>query len=180
MSDFELIHRPAISTAPVRGASLRGSGAFAMKAMAEGTLIHILGRPGGEDLGATLRDLFGGDANGIRSFGPGQWLVVKDEPTDHAVLQSAFERLGAHAFAVDQTHGRIRIEVSGSAVSSVLAKGTAVDVEGLAIGQSAMTMVGHISVHLTRCASDRFELTVLRGFGQSLWDEVADMSVDLR
>jgi sarcosine oxidase, subunit gamma len=41
-------------------------------------------------------------------------------------------------------------------------------------------MFGHISVHLTRCASDRYELVVLRGFAQSLWDEIADMSVDLR
>jgi sarcosine oxidase subunit gamma len=175
MSDFELIHRPAISMA-----SVRGSDAFAMKALPEGTLIHILGKPGGEDLTPMLRNLFGGEENSIRAFGPGQWLVVKEEPADHADLQAIFERLGGQAFAVDQTHGRIRIEVSGRAVTSVLAKGTAVDVESLAIGQSAMTMVGHISVHLTRCASDRYELIVLRGFGQSLWDEIADMSIDLR
>lgn len=175
MSDFELCHRPAIGPAPVRG-----SDAFAMKAMPEGTLVHILGRPGGEDLTAALRDVFGGDANAIRGFGPGQWLVVKDEATEHAALNAAFERLGAQAFAVDQTHGRIRIEVSGTAVTSVLAMGTAVDVESLAIGQSAMTMIGHVSAHVTRCASDRFELIVLRGFGQSLWDDMADMSIDLR
>ena len=175
MSDFELIHRPAIATV-----SVRGSTAFSMKALPEGTLVHILGKPGGEDLEATLGNVFGNGANTVRAFGPGQWLVVKDEPTAHADLQAAFEKLGGKAFAVDQTHGRIRIEVSGTSVATVLAKGTAVDVEGLAIGQSAMTMVGHLSVHLTRCAANRFELTVLRGFGQSLWDEIADMSVDLR
>lgn len=174
MSDFELIHRPAIGAAPQRG-----SDAFSMKALPEGTLIHILGKPG-TDLGATLRDAFGDDANRVRSFGPGQWLVVKDEPTDRADLQAAFEKVGVQAFAVDQTHGRIRIEVSGTSVALVLAKGTAVDVEGLGIGQSAMTMVGYISVHITRCAADRYELTVLRGFGQSLWDEIGDMSADLR
>jgi sarcosine oxidase subunit gamma len=175
MSEFELIHRPAVGAAPARGTD-----AFAMKALPEGTLIHILGKPGGEDLTGLLQGVFGADANRVRSFGPGQWLVVKDEATGHADLLAAFEKLGAQAFAVDQTHGRIRIEVSGHAVTSVLAKGTAVDFEALAIGQSAMTMFGHISVHLTRCASDRYELAVLRGFGQSLWDEIADMSVDLR
>lgn len=175
MSDFELIHRPAIGTAAVRS-----SDAFAMKALPEGTLIHILGEPGGEDLTGLLQALFGEEANRVRGFGPGQWLVVKDNATSHPDLQVLTSKLGARAFAVDQTHGRIRIEVSGTAVTSVLAKGTAVDFEGLGDGQSAMTMFGHISVHLTRCASDRYELIVLRGFGQSLWDEIADMSVDLR
>ncbi|MET2832858.1 sarcosine oxidase subunit gamma [Mesorhizobium shangrilense] len=175
MSDFDLIHRPAISTEPVRG-----SDAFAMKAMPEGNLIHILGKPGGEDLTATLQGLFGGEANRIRTFGPGQWLVVRDEPTSHVDLRAEFEKLASHAFAVDQTHGRIRIEVSGHAVTSALAKGTAVDFQGMAIGQCAMTMMGHISVHMTRCAADRFELVVLRGFGQSLWDEIAHLSADPR
>ena len=175
MSDFELIHRPAIGAAP-----LRGSDAFAMKALPEGTLVHILGKPGSDDLTGLLQGVFGAEANRVRSFGPGQWLVVKDEATSHVELQASFDKLGSQAFVVDQTHGRIRIEVSGHAVTSVLAKGTAVDFEALGIGQSAMTIFGHISVHLTRCASDRYELTVLRGFGQSLWDEIADMSVDLR
>jgi sarcosine oxidase subunit gamma len=175
MSDFELIHRPAIGAAPARG-----SDAFAMKALPEGTLIQILGKPGGEDLTGLLQALFGEEANRVRGFGPGQWLVVKDEATSHAELQALCDRLGAQAFAVDQTHGRIRIEVSGKAVTSVLAKGTAVDFDGLAVGQSAMTMFGHIAVHMTRCAPDRYELIVLRGFGQSLWDEIADMSADLR
>ncbi|MER9307358.1 sarcosine oxidase subunit gamma family protein [Mesorhizobium sp. M0496] len=175
MSDFELIHRPAISTKPVGS-----SDAFAMKAMPEGTLIQVLGKSGGEDLRLALQGLFGAQANMIRTFGPGQWLVVRDEPTSHVDLQVAFEKLASHAFAVDQTHGRIRIEVSGRAVMSVLAKGTAVDLEGMAIGKSAMTIMGHISVHVTRCAADQFELVVLRGFGQSLWDEIADLSIDLR
>lgn len=175
MSDFDLIHRPAISAEPVRG-----SDAFAMRAMPEGNLIHVLGKPGGEDLTAMLQGLFGREANRIRTFGPGQWLVIRDEPASHVDLQAEFEKLASRAFAVDQTHGRIRIEVSGHAVTWVLAKGTAVDFEGMAVGQCAMTMMGHIPMHMTRCAVDRFELVVLRGFGQSLWDEIAHLSDDLR
>lgn len=151
-----------------------------MRAMPEGTLIQILGKPDGDDLTAMLGELGGGDATTVRSFGPGQWLVVREQPTTHADLQALFARLAPHAFGVDQTHGRIRIEVSGRAVTSVLAKGIAVDFDGMAVGQSGMTMMGHITVHLTRCAADRFELVVLRGFGQSLWDEIAHLSADLR
>lgn len=171
MADFELVHRPAIGAAPAQG-----SDAFAMKAMPEGTLVQILGRPDGEDLTASLRDLFGNEANTVRTAGPGQWLVVKDQPISHADLQALLAKLGPHAFGVDQTHGRIRIEVSGRSVTSVLAKGTAVDLEGMAVNQSAMTMIGHISVHITRCTADRFELIVLRGFGQSLWEDLMQMS----
>ncbi|MER8874294.1 sarcosine oxidase subunit gamma [Mesorhizobium sp. M0814] len=170
MSDFQLIHRPAINNT-----SVRGPDAFSMKAMREGNLIHVLGKPGGEDLAAALRDLCGDEANKVRTFGPGQWLVVKDEPTSRADLQALFERLGTRVFAVDQTHGCIRIEVAGRAVQSLLAKGTAIDLDAMAVGQSAMTLMGHISVHITRVALNRFELIVLRGFGQSLWDEIAHL-----
>ena len=173
MADFELVHRPAVGAMPVPS-----SGDFAIRAMSEGTLIHILGKPDGADLADMLRDLFGGEANAIRSFGPGQWLVVKDQPTSHGELQAQFAKLAPHAFGVDQAHGRVRIEVSGRAVVSVLAKGTAVDFEGMAVGQSAMTLIGHISVHLTRTGAERFELIVLRGFAESLWEDIIQMGAE--
>ena len=132
MADFELIHRPAIGATPVPG-----SDAFAMKALPEGTVIQVLGKPDGEDLSDFLRELFGSEANSVRTAGPGQWFVVRNEPTPHADLQALLGRLAPHA-GVDQSHGRVRIEVAGHAVASVLAKGTAVDLEQMAVGQSAM------------------------------------------
>ena len=173
MADFQLIHRPAIGANPVPS-----SNAFAMKALPEGTLIQVLGKPGGDDLGDLLRELSGGEANAVRAAGPGQWFIVGNEPTSHADLQVLLGRLAPHAFGVDQSHGRVRIEVSGSVVAQVLAKGTAIDFEGMAVGHSAMTLIGHISVHMTRCAPDRFELTVLRGFAESLWEELVHMGAE--
>lgn len=173
MSDFALVHRPALDAAP-----LRRSDAFAMRAMPEGTLLQILGEPGGEDLLAALRHLSGGDANAVRTFGPDQWLVVTDQPTSHSDLQAYLARFVPRAFGIDQSHGRIRIEVSGRAVTSVLAKGTAIDFDGMTIGQSAMTLMGHISVHLTRTEPGTFELIVLRGFAESLWNEIAEMAAE--
>ncbi|RWI34139.1 MAG: sarcosine oxidase subunit gamma [Mesorhizobium sp.] len=174
MSDSELIHRPAIGSAAVRG-----SDAFAIRAMPEGTLIHILGRPGGEDLTEMLRHLFGDEANTVRPAGPGQWLLVRDEATSHVDLQAKFGKLAPHIFAVDQSHGRVRIEVTGYAVQSLLAKGMAIDLDSMDVGHSSMALMGHFSVHITRVASDHFELIVLRSFGQSLWDEIAYLSADL-
>lgn len=173
MADFQLIHRPAVGIAPAPV-----SDAFAMKALPEGTLIQVLGKPGGDDLTGLLTELSGGEPSVVRTAGPGQWFFVKDAPTAHADLHALLGRLAPHAFGVDQTHGRVRIELSGQAVAQVLAKGTAIDFEGMAVGQSAMTLIGHISVHMTRCAPDRFELLVLRGFAESLWDELIHMGAE--
>ena len=175
MADFELIHRPAVGAAPIQG-----SGAFAAKALPEGTVVQVLGKADGDDLTPLLRELAGGEANAVRAAGPGQWFIVCSEPTSHADLQALLGRLAPHAFGVDQSHGRVRIEVSGSAVTRALAKGTAIDFEIMAVGQSAMTMIGHISVHMTRTAPDRFELMVLRGFAGSLWDDVVHMGAEFR
>ena len=171
MPNFDLVHRPAF-----KAAQAPSSEAFAMQAMPEGTLIQVLGDPSGANLADMLRDLFGGDANAVRSFGPGQWLLVRDQRTSHSDLQALLARLAPHAFGVDQSHGRVRIEVAGWAATSVLAKGTALDFERIGTGQSAMTMMGHISVHLTRTRTETFELVVLRGFAESLWEEIANMA----
>ena len=173
MAEFQLVHRAAIGAAPVPG-----SDAFAMKALPEGTAVQVLGKPDGEDLTGLLRELAGAGTTAVRTAGPGQWFLVRDEPTSHADLHALLVRLAPHAFGVDQSHGRVRIEVSGSAATRVLAKGTAIDFESMATGQSAMTLIGHISVHMTRTAPDRFELMVLRGFAESLWEDLVHMGAE--
>ena len=37
-------------------------------------------------------------------------------------------------------------------------------------------MMGHISVQIVRTGDDSFELTVLRSFAESLWDELRHMA----
>lgn len=172
MAEFQLVHRPAIGAAPVPC-----SDAFAMKALPEGTAIQVLGKPEGEDLTGLLRELAGAGTS-VRTAGPGQWFLVRDEPTSHADLHALLIRLAPHAFGVDQSHGRVRIEISGSAVTRVLAKGTAIDFEGMVTCQSVITLIGHISVHMTRIAPDRFELMALRGFAESLWEDLAHMGAE--
>lgn len=39
-----------------------------------------------------------------------------------------------------------------------------------------MTMVGHLSVQIVRTGDDSFELTVLRSFAESLWDDLVHMA----
>jgi sarcosine oxidase subunit gamma len=61
--------------------------------------------------------------------------------------------------------------------TTALSRGTAVDLDPTAflVGHATMTLIGHISAHLTRLDADRFEITVLRGFAEALWDDLARM-----
>ncbi len=116
----------------------------------------------------------------VRAAGPGQWLVVGDRPLSAQEFLTIESRLEGRAVLVDQSHGRVRIGVSGSGAEALLAKGTAVDVDerSFKAGQTAMTLVGHISVHLTRIAPDGFEILVLRSFAEDLWNDLNRMSVE--
>ena len=60
----------------------------------------------------------------------------------------------------------------------MLAKGTAVDLEALAVGASAITLVGPLGVHLTRTAAATYEVMVLRSFAEALWDDLEVMAAE--
>jgi sarcosine oxidase subunit gamma len=171
MADFQLVHRPA-----VHEAFASSTGAIALQPLPEGRVIHVLGKPDGGDLRQILGEFAGAKPHGLRSAGPGQWFIVGDAPMTHDEFQAMAAKLAQHAFLVDQSHGRVRIGLKGTRIADVLAKGTGVDLDCIAAGESAMTLVGHISVHLTRLAPDAIELMVLRGFAESLWDDLVRMS----
>jgi sarcosine oxidase subunit gamma len=171
MADFQLIHRPA-----VHETLTSGTDAVTLQPLPEGRVIHVLGKPDGGDLREILAEIAGAEPHGLRSAGPGQWFIVGDAPMRHDELQAMAATLASHAFLVDQSHGRVRIGLKGARIADVLAKGTGVDLDRVAVGESAMTLVGHISVHLTRLAPDSIELMVLRGFAESLWDDLVRMS----
>ena len=47
-----------------------------------------------------------------------------------------------------------------------------------AIGQSAMTQIGHIGAMITRTGDAEFEIMVLRSFAESLWHEIHQMAAE--
>lgn len=141
-----------------------------------GHVIHVLGRSDDNELAALLRDVSGGDPLAVRGVSPGQYFIVGDAPLTHAETVAIAEKLKPRADIVDQSGGRVRVAVRGPMAGRVLAKGTAVDLAGLTIGQSAMTLVGHIGAQVTRTGDDSFEIIVLRSFAGSLWDDLDHMS----
>lgn len=168
-------HTPVLAGARFNG--MTGSG-LRLEALPEGHLLHVLGAIEPVALAAVL--VKAGFANSaIRKAGFHQLFIAGDEPLSPAGLDALTAALAGKAFVVDQSHGRVRIGISGRSSRLLLSKGTAVDLDPavFAEGSSAMTMIGHISVQIVRTGEDSFELTVLRSFAESLWDELTHMAV---
>lgn len=139
---------------------------------AEGTLLLLLSRPGSVDAGWIRQQLDTTPSADLRRFSPGQWLLVSDGLLDYAAIADGLRK---RVEIVDQSHGRVRLELIGPNVQEMLAHATGLDLHaGLAV--STTTLLGHISVHVTRIAPDVFELIVMRSFAESLVDEIARMS----
>ncbi|MBB4574674.1 sarcosine oxidase subunit gamma family protein [Rhizobium lentis] len=167
-------HRPVLAGARYSG--MTGSGIL-LEALPEGHLLHVLGAIEPTALAAELAKV-GLASSTIRKVGFRQWFVAGDEPLALTGLDALAAALAGKAFVTDQSHGRVRIGISGRSSRVLLSKGTAVDLDPavFAEGSSAMTMVGHISVQIARTGDDSFELTVLRSFAESLWDELSHMA----
>ncbi|MER9895500.1 sarcosine oxidase subunit gamma [Mesorhizobium sp. M0119] len=174
MSDFRPILRPALAAK-----TAISSPQVKLSALPEGAIVHVLAQPGEHDMASFLRALGKG---AVRSVSPGQWFIVGDEPMTHRDMKALLETLEPRATGIDQSGGRVRIRIEGSQAARVLSKGTAVDLSAgsLPVGQSATTLVGHIAAHITRINTDSFELMVLRGFAESLWDDLTRMSAEYR
>ncbi|WGR72917.1 MULTISPECIES: sarcosine oxidase subunit gamma family protein [unclassified Bradyrhizobium] len=153
-----------------------------LRALPEGHVLHVLSANAEDDLSETIRGALGREAFAVRGGSPGQCFVVGDEPMSTAALADIVQKLKPHADVVDQSHGRVRIAIAGAKAPSVLAKGTAVELESDAfpVGRATTTLIGHIATHVTRVSEDGFELMVLRGFAESLWDELTELSAEFR
>ncbi|ACP25206.1 sarcosine oxidase, gamma subunit [Sinorhizobium fredii NGR234] len=175
MSEFRPILRPALAAKQaVSSASLR------LSPLPEGTIIHVLARPREEDMVPCLGSLAKTGQYAVRPVSPGQWFIVGDEPMPRQEMKSLFAALEPGATGVDQSHGRVRIRIEGKMASRALSKGTALDLDPsvFPVGQSAVTLIGHIAAHITRVDSEAFEIIVLRGFAESLWDDLARMGLE--
>ncbi|PST26790.1 sarcosine oxidase subunit gamma family protein [Mesorhizobium plurifarium] len=175
MSEFRPTLRPALAS---RQAVVAAD--FRLSPLPEGTIVHVLARPGQEGVVSFLGSLAGAAPHALRPVSPDQWFIIRDDPTPHQDMKSLFAALEPRATGVDQSHGRVRIRIEGKMAQRALSKGTALDLDPSAfpIGQSAATLIGHIAVHITRVGPDAFEIIVLRSFAESLWDDLARMGLE--
>lgn len=179
MAEFTLRASPALAGAAsgIFGPAIPAGGGISIRALPEGDVLQVLAAPDAGDLGPVLATGAGNASFAVRPYGPGQWFVMAPSassgPADQ--LQGI---LAGQAAVFDQGHGRVRISISGAPAADMLAKGTAVDLDVAAFppGQSAATLLGHVSVQLTRMADDSFELLVLRSFARDVWDSLIAMA----
>ncbi|MCF3642533.1 sarcosine oxidase subunit gamma [Rhizobium sp. TRM95111] len=176
MSDAALI-----LCSPLDGKAVGDAGSpLWLAAPVPGHVVQILAAPTANDAATVLASLAERQGASLRPAGPGQWLLVGDRPLEPTGLQAIAAALDGRADVLDQSHGRVRIALGGSAVRTVLAKGTALDLHPHAfpVGASAMTMIGHLAVHLTKVDDDRFEIVVTRSFAESLWEDLEAMAAE--
>jgi methylglutamate dehydrogenase subunit D len=114
----------------------------------------------------------------IQWAGPDQYYVVAESRGEGALYRELKEKLEGLASAIDQSHGRIVIRISGPKARAILAKGTPVDLhpDVFPVGQSAVTQMAHVGVHLSRVAPDTYDLSVFRGFSESFWHWLTTMA----
>ncbi|MFK0166520.1 sarcosine oxidase subunit gamma family protein [Rhizobium sp. NPDC090279] len=157
-------------------ASLRGE-TICLEALPEGHLLHVMGATTSEEIATHLQAVGLGESS-VRPAGYRQWFIAGNDRLSDTHIRSVADALTGRAFICDQSHGRIRIRVSGASATRMLNKGTAVDLHpsSFPVGGSAMTLFGHISVQLTRTGMEDFELTVLRSFAESLYEELETLS----
>ncbi|GEO86149.1 MULTISPECIES: sarcosine oxidase subunit gamma family protein [Alphaproteobacteria] len=153
---------------------------FRLEPLAEGHVLHVLAKGIAGDLSPDIRAAAGGSDLSVRFVSPGQWFIVGDNVLTREELAALAMALKPVGEIVDQSHGRIRIGLSGNRATILLAKGCGVDFDlsQFPIGHATPTLFGHIGTHITRMAQDRFELLVLRTLAQSLWDELVALGLE--
>lgn len=171
----QLQHRPVLAGKDIlQGPDIR------LEPLPEGHLLHVMGAIDAETLAGHLA-ASGLGASALRPTGYRQWFVAGDSALAASQIAALSSAIDGKAYLSDQSHGRVRIGLSGSKAVELLTKGTAVDLHPSAFpeGRSAVTLFGHISVQLTRTGAESFELTVLRSFAEALYEELQELAVSL-
>ena len=158
----------ALVIAECRGRALvtiGGTGA-AFAAAARGVRGAQLARPTGSVVTA-------GDVS-ILALGPTEWLVVAPGRDGWALEREVAAALAsAGGSAVDVSHGRAALRLSGASVRDVLARFCPIDLDprAFAAGSCAQTLFGKINVLLhARADLDAIELYVGRSYADALAD----------
>lgn len=112
--------------------------------------------------------------------GPDQWFAIADNRSEGELYTEMRWLLEGLASVSDQSHGRVVISVSGSRARELIAKGTPVDLHPseFGVGRTALTQMAHVGVHIAQTGEDTFELSVFRGFVESFWEWLTEMSLE--
>ena len=102
--------------------------------------------------------------------GPGRWLAKTSAQSGAALETTLRNELSGVASIINQTDGRCVFRIGGPSLREVLAKGVPIDLDPRAFGpgDTALTLVGHISVHLWQLdRAPTYDFAVPRSFAAS-------------
>ena len=106
-----------------------------------------------------------------RIIGPVLWVA----PGQYLILDDWVDGLEDMAAITDQSDAWAVLSVEGPNVEDVLARLIPIDLRFTVFsdGQTARTLIGHMTASVTRRASDRLELMVMRSMAGTLVHEVS-------
>jgi heterotetrameric sarcosine oxidase gamma subunit len=136
-------------------------------------IFSILAHRGHEaSVGQALKSI---DGIGMRDCALGEWLVVSTA-SGAAVVETLLGEI-AGGSVVDQSEGRVMLQISGPNARKILAKCVAVDLhsEAFPIGASANMLCCHVAANLARTGAETFEIIVPRSFAGSVFEEMMEM-----
>ena len=174
MSDFRVLNRNALDEL-----NSGRHGGVTLSPLALGSVIQVMSSHDIPDAEKDLHEIVSHRGWSLRPSGLRQWFVVADKSLANWELDEFFAALPADVDAFDQTHGRVRINIEGRLATEIVASGTALDVMSFDVGSGTTTLFGHIAVHVFRTSEDAFELMVLRGFAESLWDDIVRTATEI-
>ncbi len=134
----------------------------------EGDVGRVLGLPLPDRPNATTSD---GDII-VFCLRPRDWLIVTLDPDGRrgAVAVEARRRLDGIAAAIDQSHGRVVLQLAGEGARALLQQGCNLDLEPAAFPPGAMAQAGiaGIAVLLHGVEREVFDLYVARSYAAGL------------
>lgn len=150
-------------------------------ALLEGRAICLVLAAAGarDEIGTRLTSLAAQHGFSPRWAGVGRWFVVATGDAAPLVARLQ-EEFGGRASVLDQSDGQVAIGITGGNVRSALAKGCALDLhpDGFAPGSATVTLLGHVSVQLTRTGADDYEILVPRSYAASIWESLGEMAAE--
>ena len=102
--------------------------------------------------------------------GPGRWLAGTSAQTGASLEAMLRKELSDVVSVINQTDGRCVFRIGGPSVREVLAKGVPIDLDPQVFGpgDTALTLVGHINVHLWQVdPTPTYDFAVPRSFAAS-------------
>ena len=119
------------------------------------------------------------DALSVVWAGPGRWLAVAAYEAGGSLEKTLRSFSSGLASIVDQSDGQCIFRVSGPSARDALSKGLPIDLDPRTFGpgDTAMTLAGHINVHLWQIdLAPTYELSVFRSLSKSFCDWFIEVS----